>query len=93
MSKKSKAVVDLKESKTTEMWIPIGLMIGTVVGFILSFDYDDMMFVVYGSVVGLLFGAVLGSILSQKNIKIELKKKKKNYQIDNSKHYLYSISS
>ena len=52
-------------------------MVGTLVGCILSFNYNDMMFIGYGSIGGLLLGTMIGSILSEGNIKIEFKKSKR----------------
>ena len=60
--KKNKSIVETKEDKAIGTWMPIGVMIGTVVGCILSFKYDDMMFIGYGSVGGLLLGTIVGSI-------------------------------
>ncbi len=75
--KKNKSSVETKEDKVIGIWMPIGVMIGTVVGCILSFKYDDMMFMGYGSVGGLLLGTIVGSILSEGDIKIEFKKSKR----------------
>ncbi|MBQ9834011.1 MAG: hypothetical protein IJO33_02330 [Bacilli bacterium] len=75
--KKNKSIVETKEDKAIGTWMPIGVMIGTVVGCILSFKYDDMMFIGYGSVGGLLLGIIVGSILSEGDIKIEFKKSKR----------------
>ena len=77
MSKKNKNIVETKEDKAIGTWIPIGVMIGTAVGCILSFKYDDMMFIGYGSVGGLLLGTIIGSVLSEGDIKIEFKKSKR----------------
>ena len=75
--KKNKSIVETKEDKAIGTWMPIGVMIGTVVGCILSFKYDDMMFIGYGSVGRLLLGTIVGSILSEGDIKIEFKKSKR----------------
>ena len=75
--KKNKSVGESKEDKALGTWLPIGVMVGTLVGCILSFNYNDMMFIGYGSIGGLLLGTMIGSILSEGNIKIEFKKIKK----------------
>ena len=75
--KKNKIIVETKEDKAFVTWLPIGVMAGTLVGCILSFYFDDMMFIGYGSVGGLLLGTLIGSILSEGDIKIELKKSKR----------------
>lgn len=74
--KKNKNIIETKEEKALGTWLSIGVMVGTLVGCILSFNYDDMMFIGYGSVGGLLLGTIIGSILSEGNIKIEFKKSK-----------------
>ena len=75
--KKNKSIVETKEDKAIGTWMPIGVMIGTVVGCILSFKYDDMMFIGYGSVGGLLLVTIVRSILLEGDIKIEFKKSKR----------------
>ena len=79
MSKKiDKRVVETKEDKTIGTWMLIGVMIGTVVGMMLSFVNDDIIFLGGGSVAGLLVGSLLGTIATEGIvIKVGTAKKKK----------------
>lgn len=79
MSKKiDKRVVETKEDKTIGTWMLIGVMIGTVVGMMLSFANDDIIFLGGGSVAGLLVGSLLGTIATEGIvIKVGTAKKKK----------------
>ena len=79
MSKKiDKRVVETKEDKAIGTWMLIGVMIGTVVGMMLSFVNDDIIFLGGGSVAGLLVGSLLGTIDTEGIvIKVGTAKKKK----------------
>ena len=79
MSKKiDKRVMETKEDKTIGTWMLIGVMIGTVVGMMLSFANDDIIFLGGGSVSGLLVGSLLGTIATEGIvIKVGTAKKKK----------------
>lgn len=79
MSKKiNKRVVETKEDKAIGTWMLIGVMIGTVVGMMLSFANDDIIFLGGGSVAGLLVGSLLGTIATEGIvIKVGTAKKKK----------------
>ena len=79
MSKKiDKKVVETKEEKAIGTWMLIGVMIGTVVGMMLSFANDDIIFLGGGSVAGLLVGSLLGTIATEGIvIKVGTAKKKK----------------
>lgn len=74
--KKSKKIRETKEDKSLNTWLPIGLMFGSAIGMILTFKYDDIMYLTYCTTGGLLLSLLLSSILSADNIKIEFKKKK-----------------
>ena len=64
-----------KEEKALNTWIPIGLMIGTMVGIILSSKFNNVLY--FGGITGgLLIGTLLGTIATEK-IEITKKKKKK----------------
>ena len=66
MSKKiDKRAVETNEDKTIGTWMLIGVMIGTVVGMMLSFANDDIIFLGGGSVAGLLVGSLLGTIATE----------------------------
>lgn len=58
---------DKKEDKSLEKWIPIGVMIGTASGAILSMICNNILFLGGGSVLGLLLGIMIGSIDHEKN--------------------------
>ena len=76
--KKEKDNLDSKEEKALNTYMPIGVMIGTVVGMMLSFANDNFMFLGGGAVVGLLVGSLLGTIASEGIvIKVGTAKKKK----------------
>ena len=79
MSKKiDKKVVETKEDKSIGTWTLIGVMIGTVVGMMLSFANDDIIFLGGSSVAGLLVGSLLGTIATEGIvIKVGTAKKKK----------------
>ena len=79
MSKKiDKRAVETNEDKTIGTWMLIGVMIGTVVGMMLSFANDDIIFLGGGSVAGLLVGSLLGTIATEGIvIKVGTAKKKK----------------
>ena len=66
-----------KEEKSLNTWIPIGVMIGSVVGMILFFVYDNFLY--FGGCLtgGLLVGIMFGSIFAEEDVKIKSKKKKK----------------
>ena len=58
--------------------MPIGVMIGTVVGMMLSFANENFMFLGVGSVAGLLISILLGTIATEGIvIKVGTAKKKK----------------
>ena len=76
--RKGKDSLDSKEEKALNTYMLIGVMIGTVVGMMLSFTNDDFMFLGGGAVVGLLVGSLLGTIATEGIvIKIGTAKKKK----------------
>ena len=76
--KKEKDNLDSKEEKALNTYMPIGVMIGTVVGMMLSFANYNFMFLGGGAVVGLLVGSLLGTIASEGVvIKVGTAKKKK----------------
>ena len=64
MKKKGKFEIEIedKEGSNLGLWISMGVMIGTAVGSMLSFSFDNMSFLAGGSVVGLLLGTIIGSI-------------------------------
>lgn len=65
-----------KDEKALNTWIPIGVMIGTILGMILSFKYNNF-FYLYGSASGgLLVGTLIGSFLADSDMKGKVKKKK-----------------
>lgn len=72
--KKEKDNLDSKEEKALNTYIPIGVMIGTVIGMMLSFANNNIMFLGGGAVAGLLIGTLLGTTVTEK---IEITKKKK----------------
>ena len=53
-----------KEEKNIEKFLPFGVMIGIVAGSILGVIIDNMMFLLYGTCGGLLFGILIGTIAS-----------------------------
>ena len=65
IKRKNKSVVESKEDKVVGIWMSIGVMMGTVVGMMLSFANDDFIFLGGGSVVGLLVGSLLGTIANE----------------------------
>ena len=76
--KKEKDNLDSKEEKALNTYMLIGVMIGTVVGIMLSFANDNFMFLGGSAVVGLLVGSLLGTIASEGIvIKVGTAKKKK----------------
>ena len=76
--KKKIKEVETKEDKAMGTWMPIGVLIGTVVGMMLSFANDNIIFLGCGSCAGLLIGTVLGSIATEGiEIKVGTAKKKK----------------
>ena len=79
MSKKiDKRDVETKEDKAIGTWMLIGVMIGTVVGMMLSFANDNIIFLGGGSVAGFLVGSLLGTIATEGIvIKVGTAKKKK----------------
>ena len=52
-------------------------MIGSVVGMVLSFKFDNFLYLGGCVVGGLLIGTMIGSIFAEDDVKIEFKKKKK----------------
>ena len=66
-----------KEEKSLNTWMPIGVMIGSVVGMVLSFKFDNFLYLAGCVVGGLLIGTMIGSIFAEDDVKIEFKKKKK----------------
>ena len=73
-NKKEKDNLDSKEEKALNTYIPIGVMIGTVIGMMLSFTNNNIIFLGGGATAGLLIGTLLGTIDTEK---IEITKKKK----------------
>lgn len=73
-NKKEKDNLDSKEEKALNTYIPIGVMIGTVIGMMLSFTNNNIIFLGGGTTAGLLIGTLLGTIDTEK---IEITKKKK----------------
>lgn len=68
-------MLNAKEEKAMNTWLPIGLMIGTVIGAFASFEFDNLLYLGGGCTGGLLLGTMLGSIFAEDNVKVELKKK------------------
>ena len=56
-----------KEDQSLEKWIPIGVMIGTAAGAILSIIFNNILFLGGGSGLGLLLGVMIGSIVHEEN--------------------------
>lgn len=69
MSKKNED----KEEKVLNTWIPLGVMIGTVIGVILSLVNDNFIYLGICSTAGLAAGISLG-LLKSKDIIIKIKK-------------------
>ena len=77
MAKRKNSTIKKKEDKEEESlntWIPIGLMLGLVMGFLL---FDDILYLGISTAGGLLLGIVLSSIFGEQEIKFETKKKRK----------------
>lgn len=72
MAKKN---IKLRRGKL-ETWLPIFAMGGTIIGAILTFFYENIMFMLAGSCIGL----VLGTILGVEDIELESKKTKSKKQ-------------
>ena len=66
-----------KEDKALNTWIPIGTMIGTVIGMILSFSFNNFLYLGGCAVGGLLLGFLMANIVTEGGIEIEKKKKKR----------------
>jgi len=81
MKKKEKfkiEIVDDKEESSMGKWIPIGVMIGTAIGAMLSMVLDNILFLGGGATFGLLLGVMIGSIASEeKEEKEEQEEEKK----------------
>lgn len=73
--KEEKDNLDSKEEKALNTYIPIGVMIGIVIGMVLSFANNNIIFLGGGATAGLLIGTLLGTIATEK---IEITKKEKN---------------
>lgn len=67
-----------KEDKAINAMLPITVMIGTVVGVILSFIFNNFLCLLGGLSIGLLGGILLGSIKAEGGIEFkEFSKKRK----------------
>ena len=64
MQKNNANPSDDKEEKTIEECLPYGMTAGVVIGSILSFVYNDAIYITYGICGGLLLGLLAGSIIS-----------------------------
>lgn len=69
MKKKEKGKIEIDEKEESKLgtWIPIGVGIGTAIGAMLSFTFDNILFLGGGSSFGLLLGIIIGSIAGGKN--------------------------
>lgn len=79
MKKKEKfkiEIVDDKEESSMGKWIPIGVMIGTAIGAMLSMLFGNILFLGGGATLGLLLGTTIGSIASEEKEEQEEEKKK-----------------
>jgi len=66
--KPNTAEQETKEDKAIGTWLPIGVAIGTVIGSILSFTMENIMFLALGTSGGLILGVFIGSIVAEKMI-------------------------
>lgn len=67
--KTSEEINEEKEEKAINKWLPIGLMIGTVIGIFCNFAFDNLMYLGYGIAGGLIIGIFIASIVSEKDDK------------------------
>ena len=51
-----------REEKKLNIWISIGLLSGTVIGMVLCFMLDNIIYLGISSVVGLLLGTLVGEV-------------------------------
>ena len=73
MAKRKNSTINKKEDDSLNTWLPIGLMLGIVMGFLL---FDDLLYIGISASFGLLLGIVLSSIFGNQEIRIETKKKR-----------------
>ena len=67
MKKKTEEQNNHEEEQNLEKWLPIGVMIGTTAGAILSMIFNNILFLGGGSVLGLLLGIMIGSIANEES--------------------------
>lgn len=65
-----------KEEKALNKILPITVMIGIVVGMILTFTLDNIMYLGVGTIAGLLLGLLFASIKAEDGIEFSKKGKK-----------------
>ena len=62
---KVKIEIDDNENSKFGLCISMGVMVGTFIGSVLTFVYNNMWFIPVGSVIGILLGTWIGSIVSK----------------------------
>ena len=67
MKKKTEEQNNHEEEQNLEKWLPIGVMIGTTAGAILSMFFNNILFLGGGSALGLLLGIMIGSIVNEES--------------------------
>ncbi len=73
MSKKK----ENREEKELNKWMPIGTMIGSVVGLIISLEFNNFIYFGCCVVCGLMLGVIIGSVTSEEDNDVKESKKKK----------------
>lgn len=54
-----------KEEKALNKWLPICMMLGTVVGLFCNFAFDNLMYLGYGICGGLFLGTIIACVISE----------------------------
>lgn len=67
--KTSEEINEEKEEKALNKWMPIGVMIGTLIGIFCNFAFDNLMCLGYGAGGGLIIGIFIASIVSENDDK------------------------